>query len=527
MVDGGVCRVNHGERVKQRPKGDEPVESSMTRLKLDELLRRPDGQFTSQVTGEVTVVDGSRDRLRWLLEAVATLGGELDLPRVLHKITEVAVHAVDADFGALAVTADARLSQFVAVSPHAVDLEEHPPVASVLSVPVVIRDTVFGTLYLSHACPRQRFTETDQALVEALACAAGVAIEDARLAGIAQRRLVLMSATSEVTTALLSGQETNDVLGLIARQARLLAGAEVAAICRPEGEDMVIAVADGKGAAALVGHRLGRGGSLPGRFRAGTTLTVGLRAADIQHGVLAIANGAGGPGFDDEERAFVEAFAGQASIALQLAAHQREAARLGVFEDRERIARDLHDLVIQQLFANGMQLASLAAALTNENQVGRVESVVDDLDATIRTIRSTIYALHSTELQLRCGPRERLLQATRSAQGTLGFVPSIQFEGAIDALVAPSIADHLVAVVVESLSNVAKHAHARHAVVTVTACPARVTLSVLDDGVGLPAHQTRSSGLGNLERRAAELGGSFDRRRPAAGGLEVIWSVPL
>jgi signal transduction histidine kinase len=555
-------------------------------LRLDELL----SQLQDQIASQVGAIVATRDRLHGLLDAVVAVGGDLELPVLLRRLTEAAVQLVDAEYGALGMVVDGRLAEFITVG---IDEEQrerighlpeglgllgllikdpvplrlpnlaehhasfgfppgHPPMTTFLGVPVRVRGAIFGNLYLTNKRHGQQFTEEDEALVQALASAAGVAIENARLFEQAVRRDSWLTASSEVTTALLSGIDPTEALALIANHARALASAELATIAIPTADGLLVEVADGDEAALVLGRRLdlehslaGRAflsritlnvpdatadaraaGAAPGQSTYGPTLIVPLQAGETRHGVLTVSNSPTGVGFDKSHETLVETFAGQASVALELAGVRRAADRLQVFEDRDRIARDLHDLVIQRLFASGMRLESLSAVLTDKDHLERVRLVVDELDETIREIRSTIYALQSANQNNTVGLRRRLLSVADSASVSLGFAPSIKFDGPLDTTVPANIADQLVAVLVEALSNVARHSQAHHVTVVVTVSGQAITMMVSDDGIGMPADQHRRSGLANLAERAHELGGSFELRTPDVG-LVLVWSVPL
>ena len=223
----------------------------------------------------------------------------------------------------------------------------------------------------------------------------------------------------------------------------------------------------------------------------------------------------------------LEGFAGQAAVALKIAGQRRDSERLGIFEDRDRIARDLHDLVIQRLFANGMQLDSISRLIEAPEVGDRVRRVVDDLDQTIKEIRTTIYALQSEERAPTTSLRTRLMVTCDASSKSLGFSPVVHFDGLIDTAVPDDVAEHLLAVLREALSNAARHAKASAVDVSVSVGADGLTLTVGDDGGGLDEHADRS-GLRNLAQRAAMLGGAFVvRRGPDHVGTQVVWQVPL
>jgi signal transduction histidine kinase len=366
--------------------------------------------------------------LRRLLDAVLTVGSDLDLPSMLLRIVESAVDLVDAKYGALGVLDEThtRLAQFITVgvdeSTHRAignlpeghgilgllivdakplrlpDLRRHPdsygfppnhpPMRSFLGVPIRLRDEVFGNLYLTDKTTADTFTDVDEELVVGLAAAAGVAIENARL-------------------------------------------------------------------------------------------------------------------------------------------HTR-LYEIGVLEDRERIARDLHDTVIQRLFATGLSLQATSRLVPNDPDaaVDRINAAVDDLDETVKQIRTAIFDL-DTARPLGYGVRDEVLAITREASRTLGFEPRVLVDGPVDTAVPDSIRPHLLATVREALSNVARHAKASTVDIELTAAHDELTLRVTDDGIGPPEPIERGSGLANMARRAEQLGGTFALRRGDSGGAVLTWQVPL
>jgi signal transduction histidine kinase len=530
------------------------------------------------------------ERSHALLEAIVAVGSELDLNAVLYRIIEAAVTLVDATYGALGVIGEQdRLSQFLTVgideetrakigdlpsgrgilgllirepmplrlanlSEHPASFgfpSNHPTMSSFLGVPVRVRDVVFGNLYLTEKRGGGAFGEEDERVVVALAVAAGVAIENARLYDDARRRGRWLEASAEVTTALLSGTDPETALQVVADRALEIAEATTTFIALPRsGQSLVVEVTGGAGGHALKGLALSADASLVGRALrspdavtvarldpgdpvsaaldgvTGLTMLVQLRDSGGVRGVLGVVMRPGATPFVSQASAMLEAFAGQAAVALQLAEARREGERVHLYEDRDRIARDLHDLVIQRLFASGMQLESMTRTLDNDEAVTRVHYVVDELDTTIREIRSAIYALQTPSRLSAGNLRSQLLEAADFVSTSLGFAPSLRFDGPIDTLVPSDLAPHLVAVLVEGLSNVARHAQAQQVEVTVHTSADEVTIRISDDGVGLPEHGRRS-GLVNLGERAAERGGTFSASARPGGGTSLVWSVPL
>jgi signal transduction histidine kinase len=258
----------------------------------------------------------------------------------------------------------------------------------------------------------------------------------------------------------------------------------------------------------------------------GPTIYVPLGTPEAAVGTLVVARTGDSPMFDEDVLALVESFAGQAAIALRLGAAAADRQQLAVLGDRDRIARDLHDLVIQRLFATGMALEGALRGMEPKARADRVRRAVDDLDQTIKEIRTTIFALQTSDEQAPSSLRAAVLEACAAARPALGFEPEVTFRGAVDSLVPVTVAEHLLAVLREALSNAARHAGASAVSVSVSADPDRAALVVTDDGKGLPTGGRRS-GLANLEARAVELGGTFTAGAPPGGGAELSWSVPL
>ncbi|MFI9561231.1 sensor histidine kinase [Nonomuraea endophytica] len=519
------------------------------------------------------------DRVHALLDAVVLVGSDLDLDTVLHRIVATATTLVDAAYGALGlVGAEHELIQFIPVGlsqeeiaaiehwPHGLGLlgllikrpqplrlarisdhpasygfpPGHPPMGSFLGVPLRVRDNVFGNLYLTEKRGGADFTAEDEAVVIALATAAGVVIENARLYEESRRRETWLQASSEIITSLLSGEAVQRVLTQVAHRARQMADADITAILLPAEGGLRVLVADGPGGDQLVGAVKPLAESLAGGVYASGQplmvtelaagdLTVGpeaavpLGSAGSVRGVLSLAKRAGRAPFSQTELLMLHAFAGQAAIALELAEARKDAERLSLLEDRDRIAKDLHDVVIQRLFAVAMTLMSTVRMAGQPEASSRVQHAIDELDETIRQIRSTIFGL-SSHADGDTGLRAGIMELVQEARGHLGFMPGLLMEGQLDNQVAAPVADHLLAVLREALSNLVRHAKATSAEVRVEVADDQVTLVVTDNGVGLPA-DGRRSGLRNLDERATSLGGSFTVWSPFDGGTRLRWSV--
>jgi two-component system, NarL family, sensor histidine kinase DevS len=432
----------------------------------------------------------------------------------------------------------------------------HPPMHSFLGVPVCVREAVFGHLYLTEKRSGGEFTEADEEAVLALAAAAGLAVENARLAEAAERRRAWVQAATEVSTALLSGQDPGEVLVTVAERAVALSDADGGALLvaqEGDGEALTIVASAGRLADELEGvripledthvgrvHRTGVGELVEdvtvdpvlGRHaEVAVELSRGARSAVIVPlgqalGTLVCMRCAGREPFDAEVLESLSAFAAQAALALELARSQRRERRLQVQADRDRIARDLHDHVVQRIYATALSLDRVGRALEDVDPYAalRVGRSVDELDATLRQIRSAIFGLHddAAPAGLAAGLADTVRQVTEGSE----VQPGLRLRGDLDGL--PSdLATDLLAVVRELVTNVVRHAAAGRVEVTVEAedvAGSPVRVRVADDGRGLPEVTVRS-GLANLAERAERRGG----RLTAAGGpsgTEVTWTVP-
>jgi GAF domain-containing protein len=435
----------------------------------------------------------------------------------------------------------------------------HPAMQSFLGVPVRVRDEVFGNLYLTNKRGGGEFTEDDEAVLLALGAAAGVAVDNARLYSAAQRSQRWMQASGEVTTALLSGTEPGEVLAHITSQARDLSDADIAMLALPDaqGQHLTVAYADGDGAQAVRGLALPMDQSLSGQVLAtgepvtSTDFASDERAADAvraamshvgpavifplgasggRRGVLTIGRRHGRALFPQAEAAFAASFAAQAGVALELAASRAEAERLSVYEDRDRIARDLHDLVIQRLYATGMSLQGTMPMISRPEVADRVTRAVDDMDQTIKEIRGAIFALQARDTGGPPDPRAGIVRLVEEMTAVLGFAPSLRLGAGLRTLNREELTEQALAVLREALSNVARHAGASRADVTVDVDHDGIFgVIVTDDGTGIPP-EGRRSGLRNLADRAAQRGGELrlGPAEPTAArpGTRLEWRVP-
>ncbi len=400
--------------------------------------------------------------------------------------------------------------------------ENHPPMTSFLGVPITVGDAVFGNLYLTEK-RGGHFTDSDVALVEQLAVAAGIAVSNARLVERAKRREQLQSASAEINRELLAGTDPSEVLKRVASCARELANSDVGLIAFADSnENFVVEVVDDTADPRLIGQALPNTASIE----------VPLLGPKGQVAVLVVANPDSQRGFSASVVEQLQDFAGQAALALELAQTRSDSQLVAVFEDRDRIARDLHDTVIQRLFAAGMYLESTGRLVQNPTVGDRINSVVDDLDATIMEIRQTIRSLQHDDRTERIGARARVLGLVDQLSSILGTRPAVHIDGLLDSRITDNIGSDLVTVVREGLSNIARHAHAQNVSVEITTNESVIELVITDDGVGFdtdPNDESRRSGLRNLEERAEQHGGQFvvTSRPDLPTGTRLQWTVPL
>jgi signal transduction histidine kinase len=433
----------------------------------------------------------------------------------------------------------------------------HPPMTSFLGVPIRIRDKVFGNLYLTEKAGGGNFTQDDEEIVIALAAAAGVVIENARLYEESARREAWLSAAAEITAALLGPVRRADALQLVADRASSVAAADLACvILRDQDDSLVIQVVSG-GSADVVGHTIPMAGTLAGSvvvsgdmlvvedasvgaddrepdFRApsdwptpGPVAIFPMRSAAGVDGVLSVIwDKANFEAFASIDPELPAAFAEQAALALQVTKAREDQARLAVFEDRDRIARDLHDLVIQRLFAIGLGLQNTIPMTARPEVAQRTSDAIDEIDATIKDIRRSIFSL-ATPANAPSLRRE-LDGVLEAAADALGFRPAFRTSGPVDSEVPPTLHAHIVAVVTEAVSNAARHAQPHELVVSLSVRNGSVELEIADDGSGFdPDARERDSGIANMRHRAKTAGGACAVTSAIGQGTTVAWSAPL
>jgi signal transduction histidine kinase len=534
----------------------------------------------------------TQERVQHLLDAFLSISQGLDLTATLRRIVEAALALVDARYGALGVLREGGgLRAFVHVGidqeladrmgslpegkgvlgqlitePYPLRVDDlgqhpssvgfpphHPPMRSFLGVPVLVRGRVFGNLYLTEK-RHGSFTAEDEALLTALAGAAGVAIDNARLYAESERRQRWLSAVSDVRAVLLDtarADPAGEALQLMTDRIAELTGADASWLLvgpDPDTGTYLVTAQTGTGLRDITGARLapaenplleaveaadglvsmdlsGLGYRTPnGILVWGPCLGIPLRGAAAGDAVLLAARSSGSPHFDDSIGPLVAGFADQAARALDMAARQRMDRQVDLYEDRDRIARDLHDHVIQRVFASGLALQAVLGRINDPEVRRRIDGVVGQLDETVRDIRTTIFDLHTAGSDDGTGTRRRLLDVVVATAGD-AIEPTVRMSGAVDSLVTGDLAADVEAVVRELVSNAARHSGGRHVTVTLEVTD-RVVVEVVDDGRGVDGDRARS-GLRNLEERALRRGGWLTVERPAHGGTRVSWSAPL
>ncbi len=565
--------------------GGRPVDAMLDELRtrIDTMREAPDGLHSllrallsaGRDTNLPEVLEQVTEAAAELVDAEYGAFGVLDADRTLTRSVTVGV-GEDELRGPGPLPPGPRLLRDLIRNPEARPLSEptRRPAAcglpdqespAFLGVPVRVRGEVFGNLYLTGRNGDGGFDEQDEAAVSVLAVAAGVAVDNARLYEEAGQRQRWVGVTAEITRRLLSGTGDFPVLELLVERARDILTADLGVIALPKPYKNQAAAGDTGPKTLRVALALGRGteveahpvfpvdGSLMGQAlitqrpatapaiapdplteagprrwsELGPTVAVPLGTGGAVRGALLFARVRGAPMFTRDEVVQLVRYTGQAALAVELAERRRDAEQLAVFEDRERIARDLHDLAIQRLFATGLTLQSTLPLVGNEEAGERLSRVVDELDESIKTIRSAIFGLRTQGAgPLRLGLRARTAQSVEESAELLGFTPTLEIQGLIDTDVPNDMADAALAVLGEALANIARHARADAASVVMKAGSDEFSVTVADDGVG-PVEETGRSGLRNLEERAEGFGGGLDLSAGPAGGTRLVWRVPL
>ena len=507
-----------------------------------------------------------------LLDAVMAISSDLDLHNVLTRIVESATRLTDARYGALGVVgAESYLVEFVTTGiddqgrqkigdlphgrgilgllitdPRPIRLKDladhpasygfpahHPPMGSFLGVPVRIRGTVFGNLYLTEKAGGGEFTDTDEQLVVALAGVAGVLIENARAYGLSERRREWLEAAAVLPDSLQPPIEWEAGLTHIAVAARRAGRARAVAVvdvdsldvlaiaCEPDEEDEFRRRVD-----ELRPHLVDLEIMDPLDVPTGPLVaTVVPLSTQLAKGGLLVAlhDAAEVHRRDFDDRELLRSFTDFAALTLDRGQAISEREELAVISDRERIARDLHDVVIQRLFATGMQLQAASMRAVRDDVRDLVRRSAEELDVTIRDVRATIFEL---QMPSSGSVRRELRALVREYARVLGFLPDLRIKGPVDTAVTEQMRESLLKVVREALSNVSRHAGATRVEIEASVGDGRFTLTVDDDGVGLVGGGVRS-GLENARARAGALGGDLEVGESPLGGVRLRWSVPL
>ena len=531
--------------------------AQLARLELDELLL--------QLVDRAQEVLATQGRLRNLLSATQLIASDLDMPALLRRTVTAACGLVDADRGALRVVdRDGRAAAFVGTDVSESELEELERDADrgqlatlrALSVPVLAGTDSLGTLVVIDKRDERGFTPEDREVLAALAYGAGMAIRNARLLDAAERRRRWLEASADIRRELLT--EGSEPLALITERARELMAADFAAIVlKGDDETLVLAAADGRGAEALWNSTTAAGtvsrSSLPlasvaldGRrslvvddaaeagmplqgagIPSGPAAVVHLDDVRGDEGLLLLTRDRGTAAFTSDELEMASSFASHAAVAVHLEEAERGARRAAVLEDRERIARNLHGAVIQQLFSTGLRLQSIASR-TQPPIALEIGQALDELDSTIKTVRLTIFQLHNPT-QARDSWSTKLAACAAAATEGLGFAPVLEVAGPVETFLDDATGERMVDTLYEALENVHRHAHAHRVTVRVTASSEILELVVDDDGVGIDAATAAdaSGGLARMRNWADELGGACIVKPNGDGlGTAVCWRAP-
>ncbi|WP_257695858.1 two-component system sensor histidine kinase DosT [Mycobacterium tuberculosis] len=572
--------MTHPDRANVNP-GSPPLRETLSQLRLRELLLEVQDRIEQIVEG--------RDRLDGLIDAILAITSGLKLDATLRAIVHTAAELVDARYGALGVRGyDHRLVEFVyegideetrhligslpegrgvlgalIEEPKPIRLDDisrhpasvgfplhHPPMRTFLGVPVRIRDEVFGNLYLTEKADGQPFSDDDEVLVQALAAAAGIAVDNARLFEESRTREAWIEATRDIGTQMLAGADPAMVFRLIAEEALTLMAGAATLVAVPlddeapacEVDDLVIVEVAGEISPAVKQMTVAVSGTsiggvfhdrTPRRFdrldlavdgpvEPGPALVLPLRAADTVAGVLVALRSADEQPFSDKQLDMMAAFADQAALAWRLATAQRQMREVEILTDRDRIARDLHDHVIQRLFAVGLTLQGAAPRARVPAVRESIYSSIDDLQEIIQEIRSAIFDLHAGPSRA-TGLRHRLDKVIDQL-AIPALHTTVQYTGPL-SVVDTVLASHAEAVLREAVSNAVRHANATSLAINVSV-EDDVRVEVVDDGVGISGDITES-GLRNLRQRADDAGGEFTVENMPTGGTLLRWSAPL
>ena len=567
-----------GQHGKAQPEhGGELSFPDVPRLELDELLE--------QLIHRADDVLATQGRLRGLLRANAAVAADLSLPVVLRRIVEAARDLLGARYAALGVVGrDGQLEQFVHAgiaddlvadigelprgrgilgllisSPVPIRLADlaghpasagfpagHPPMSAFLGVPIRAGDEVFGNLYLTERSRGGEFTAEDEELAIALAAAAGGAIANARRFSESEQRRRWLAASGELTPLLLSGHAV-EPYELITEHAVAAAESDFAALVLPHGPgEVVVRAVSGLTGADLRDRTAPLDGSLAGRAitsgkpvlvtdysgeadgatlssAIGPMMVVPLAAGEEVLGALLIGRLAGNPGFTEASLQMAAGFASTAAVTLELSQARADQMALARMEDHDRIAGELHDHVVQELFALGIGMQGLASRTDRPEHAERIRTYIDAIDQVIIKIRNTIFQLYARE-QRPGSLQAQLLEILSEHSQRVGAAASIRFAGPIDTGVDSVLARDILAVTREALTSSARQAGT--AELSLSLADDLVTLAITAKGAGL-TWPDETETLASLRLRAGHHGGSVAVSRPDSGGTRLTWTARL
>jgi len=517
---------------------------------------------------------GLPDAARAVLDAVNVMNSDLDLPGVLDRIVRSACTITDARYGALGVLGEDRtLVELVQhgideatrnrIGPHPlgrgilgllindprpIRLERlqdhpasygfpphHPPMTSFLGIPVTIRGRVYGNIYLTEKADGRIFTEEDEVLLTAFAAAAGTAIENARVLAASERQGAWLAASSRMYNALQMPTTTEHAVELIASCIRPACGADGVGVVRQRSGGPEVLATDGLLAAEILTtcitahdafETAAKGESVPPVAVADGSVVLLAPLRGHLYGPAVVVAVVSDLRTARAQHDLLTSFADQAAVALDRVQAVAEHQAGALVTDRDRIARDLHDLVIQRLFSTGLLLQGTRAKATGPGVQHRIDQAIADLDSTIRDIRSTVFQLQPNVSE---GVRDSLHALIAEYAGALGFAPELRTTGPLDTPLPRTISDELLAVLRQVLSGIARQERATRVSVELgveTDADGRrwVRLQVTDDGGGL---STTGSWLRNIRERATELGGTVSIGDREPGETQLGWRAPL
>jgi two-component system, NarL family, sensor histidine kinase DevS len=570
--------------VKKRPNFDQkpaPVRETLSQLRLRELLGEVQDRIERIVEGRdrldglveamLVVTSGLeldatlRSIVETAIQLVDARYGALGVRGQGHDLVEFVYQGIDDDGRALighlpqgrgvlgVLIDDPQPIRLDNIQQHPASVgfpPNHPPMRTFLGVPVKIRDEVFGNLYLTEKASGEPFSEDDEVLVQALAAAAGIAIANARLYAQSRARQAWIEAARDIATEMLSGADPTTVFALVAEKALRLADATATVVAVPvEAEPLAsgaaellitetsgaLSVSADEDAPTLIGTPIGevfldraprRLDNLDlaiGDFTdPGPALLLPLRAGDTAVGVLVVLRRAGLPPFTDEQLDMMAAFAGQAALAWQLATSERRMRELDVLTDRDRIARELHDHIIQRLFAVGLAMQATVPLARSPEVQRRLSEQVDDLQEVIQDIRTAIFDLNTASSSA-TRLRQRLEEAIAECSVT-GLRTMVQFVGPV-SVVDATLADHAEAFVRAAVANATRQPEVSRLSVIVEVAD-ELCIKVAADRQGVPDEGTANS-LAEMRRIAKEIGGSLTVDTSPDSETTLRWSVPL